>query len=160
MNAKETEILEEKLIPYKLATIQDYMTFMHYCQRQKINMDQLHQYVQQQFYAYEEMSTRSQNQQIAIEKMIAEKFPRCSICKSQLMLEDINNNDARMVDDHSHSWWICPDPDCKFEPETDDRYPQEIMADMGILINKPKMSRAKRRRAANQKRRGQPQRKG
>jgi hypothetical protein len=55
-----------------------------------------------------------------------------------------------MIDEHSKSWMICPDPNCELEPITSDKYPYEILIDLGIQVHQKSKPPpiAKRKKAA------------
>lgn len=91
------------------------------------------------------------------EKIYLKRAPDCPVCGQRLLIEEINNHPRRMVDDHSHSWWVCQNPICEYDPKLDDRFPHEIMDDLGIPPVPgfhPPIRSTRRMRAASQQRSG------
>lgn len=71
--------------------------------------------------------------QVWIDKFIA-KAPKCEVCGRPMVLEIVNNMPKRMIDDHSKTWWICPDGYCEGEPITSDKTVAQVLADMKMTF--------------------------
>lgn len=78
------------------------------------------------------------------------KAPGCQVCGKKLLLEPINNTPKRMVDDHSKSWWVCPDQECTFDPIMSDKTPFKILSGLGVPL--PKTAQAQVRQPQTKKR--------
>lgn len=163
LTEKRIDELNEKLVAYPLSLLQDFLTLRIHCERTDIDIEELPGYVRH--LAGDVARMEAQKSRVA-QRVIDEKGPRCTVCEQPLILEDINNRRSRMVDNHSHSWWICSDPFCTSEPILSDKYPYEILSDMGVQVhrkpNKPESinqpeSINRRKRAASQQRGRKPQ---
>ena len=150
MKDYEIKRIADRLTAYSLGMLQDFITFDKLCKKHKIKIEEVAEYVRTQFDRSGYFKLKTQSQQIFMDKMVQEKFPHCPICDSRLMLEEVNTDLARIIDDHSHSWWICPDIACEYDPETSDKHPYEILSDMGIMVHKrkPTPSSSRRKKAA------------
>lgn len=156
--AKMTKVFKEKLdkdlSAFSLSMLQDFMTFKKHCKRQGIDENEVANYIKEIVIA----EGTERRKQVELEAALFEKAPRCSVCKSAMMLEEINNRASRMIDDHSHSWWICPDPTCPGDPIVSDMYPYEVLSDLGIAVHKtmPAPTSLRRQKAAAKQRRLEP----
>jgi hypothetical protein len=120
--------LEGVLSVFSFGMLRDFLTFMVVCERERIDMQEVPKFLRQRAARRHEFILQAE------EKMaeIAEKAPVCDVCGNVLSLEDVNDRKSRMVDDHSKSWWVCPDPECLFDPVTSDKYIHEVVADLGV----------------------------
>lgn len=82
----------------------------------------------------EETFKKNREHSKAMRKIYEAKAPKCDVCGKVMGLEAINNIPSRMIDDHSKSWWFCPDINCEGDPITDDRAVLEIHAEFGLKI--------------------------
>jgi hypothetical protein len=154
---KRKEELIALLAAFPFGMLQDFVTFSLHCERENIKLHEVIGYIESQIKDEFIAAERAYNRQQAVKKIVAEKFPYCPVCKNQLRLEAINNHPGRVIDDHSKSWWICPDPECEYEPVLSDEHPQKVLSDMGIVMDRTNkqlnpQSRAKRARAAGRQR--------
>ena len=128
------EELEGLLAVWPFSLVQDFMTFSDHLELMHINAEEIREYIRHRSEneQYEAATTFSRMKKI--NETIREKFPRCPICGNILFIQDINNHPSRMVDDHSRSWWICPDMQCEFEPVLNDKFSREVLSDNGIFL--------------------------
>jgi hypothetical protein len=159
LSDEKIEEISEKLAAYPMSLLQDFLTFRGHCRRVGIDENEIPDFVK---YMSGDIARLQARKSREARKIIEEKGPRCTICKTLLVLEDINDRESRMIDDHSKSWWVCPNELCDFEPILSDKYPYEILSDLGIQVhkklNKAPMPNMKRRRAASQATRLRPER--
>lgn len=142
LTEKRIDELNARLAGYPLSLLQDFLTLRIHCERTGIDIEELPGYVRHLAGDVARMEARKSR---AAQRVINEKGPRCTVCKQHLILEDINDQRSRMVDDHSKSWWTCPDLFCTSEPIVSDKYPYEILSDMGIMVHeKPSSNRRKK----------------
>lgn len=155
--ANRRDELEKLLAAFPLSMLQDFITFTMHCKREKIEDHEIVNFIKEQVAIGNEISSRVFKREIEVKKLMAEKFPYCAVCGQQLGIQEVNNHPSRMIDDHSKSWWICPDAECEADPILNDKYPYEIFIDLGIPVNQPLKPQSSRRRslaAAAKKRRG------
>lgn len=130
---------------FTISLLQDCVTLITHCRREKISVEEIVQYLKRETSPRE----RLLKNEVRLQEYTSEKIPNCPVCKiNKLRLEDINNHIARMIDDHSHSWWTCPDPECDYDPETSDKYPYEVLSDLGVMVRKPHKRPSQRKKAA------------
>lgn len=146
--------LEKLLAAFPFSLLQDFITFTRHCKLHRIDAGEVDDFVR---HFVGDVARRKIRQSREVTEAMLEKAPRCTVCGSVLTLEDVNNRKSRMIDDHSKSWWICPDMLCEMDPITTDKYAYEIFIDMGIQVHRPtnQTSTAKRQKAAIQQRSGQ-----
>ena len=148
MKDHEIKRIAGRLTGYPLGMLQDFVTFDKLCKKHGIKIEEVAEYLKSTFDRGGIFKLKAQSRQILMDKMVQEKFPKCPVCNSRLMLEEVNTDLARIIDDHSHSWWVCPDIACEYDPETSDKYPYEILSDMGIMVHKQRKSLTRRKKAA------------
>ncbi len=151
MKDYEIKRIADRLTAYPLGMLQDFITFDTLCKKHKIKIEEVAEYIRTQFDKSGYFKLRSQSHQILMDKIMQDKFPHCPICNSRLALEEVNTDLARIIDDHSNSWWICPDITCDYDPETSDKHPYEILSDMGIMTHKRRPTLLTRRKKAAMK---------
>jgi len=147
------EEIDIHLAAFSLSMLQDFITFKRHCEKTGIEEAEVVSYLRHE--AKKNLEKRRQADEQAVS--LSEKSPRCSVCDSQLMLEYINDKPQRMIDDHSNSWWICPDPECPFDPIISDKYPHEILTDIGVIVHRPQppdQAMRRKKAAAVQRRSG------
>jgi hypothetical protein len=139
--------------------LQDFVTFQVICKRAGIEEGEVALYVR---HHVGDMARLNRRKTIEAARIYDEKARTCPVCGLKMTIQPINDDDSRMVDDHSKSWWICPDINCECEPIVSDLYPHEILIDMGVPVHKPKhpqaASRKRMRSAAKQRGCGQRRR--
>jgi hypothetical protein len=133
------KLLEERIVEldgsfaaFTLGLMQDFLTFQKHCARIGITYEEVEGYVQHNALK-EDKKTREITR---VAELMGRRSPKCPVCKMQLILEPVNHNDASMVDDHSNSWWVCVDPGCEGESILSDKYPYEVLADLGVPVNR------------------------
>ena len=151
MKDYEIKRIADRLTAYPLGMLQDFITFDRLCKNHKIKIEEVAEYIRTKFDDSGYFKLRSQSHQILMDRAMQDKFPHCPICNSRLVLEEVNTDLARIIDDHSRSWWICPDVACEHDPETSDKYPYEILSDMGIMVHQRKPAPSNRRKKAAMK---------
>ena len=140
--------LNRLLGAFTISLLQDCITFNTHCERQKISLEEVVLFIQRGTSPRDRMLKN----EVLLRDSTLEKLPFCPVCKEgKLRLEEINNHPARMIDDHSHSWWTCPDPDCDFDPEISDKHPYEILSDLGVMVRKSHKRPSQRKKAAMKK---------
>lgn len=131
MKEEDFEKFEQIFAAFPFALIQDFVTFSTHMKKHNVTMDQIKEYVLDRVIAQEEGLKRMR---FSGPQVMQRQGPRCPECKAPLMLEPINNTPARMVDDHSRSWWVCPNLHCEYEPELTDKPIWEVLSDLGVPI--------------------------
>jgi len=149
--------LQDNLAAYPISMLQDFITFMVHCKKLNIKTSDIALFIKTEIENGNIEAQKSYERGIAIKKIMAEKMPYCPVCNTQLRLEPINNHPARIIDDHSKCWWVCPGESCEFDPVLSDQEPWKVIGDLGIPVyNIPKtmtpQKRAKRMRAAGRQR--------
>ena len=163
MKKERFQHLEKYLAVFQLSLLQDFVTFYHHCRSGEIEVEEVAEFIRQKAFRNHSLEVQRNIYNEKIQKMIVEKFPRCPLCGQRLSLEEINNHPRRMIDGHSHSWWVCSNMNCEFEPELSDKFPYEILSDLGIPVHKPIAPRGSLRReraAASQRSRCGGKKKG
>lgn len=149
--------LREKLAVYSISMLQDFLTFLNHCEKNKIDSSEVRGFIQTEIDEGYITADRAFARMETLKKMYVEKMPRCPICDSQLEVEAINNHPARIVDKKSKSWWVCQRVYCDFDPILSKQEPWQEVADLGIPVHKkPKpinpRKKEKRMRAASRQR--------
>ena len=158
LTKQRIEELDSKLAAFPFSLLQDFLTFGIHCERFGIDMDEIPAFLRHHVGDVARVQNKQRRETI---KVLMENSPRCQVCNSIMMLEPINDQENRMVDDHSMSWWVCPDPDCGCDPIMSDKYPFEILTDLGVpvhrVIKQPQTGAQTRKRArsATQRRCGE-----
>lgn len=160
LDQSRLDILEKQLAAFPFSLLQDFLTFTKHCESHGIDVTEVEEFVR--YHAGEGARERAREMR-NVTRQLVEKSPKCKVCGMVMLLENVNERRSRMIDDHSKSWWICPDPLCEMEPILSDKYPYEIVADLGIQIHRvsnqpPKPPPAKRTRAAMAQRQSGKQR--
>lgn len=149
LTEKRIKELEDMLAAFPFSLLQDFITFTKHCERLDIDADEIPDFVRHFIGDVARVQAR-QSRDFA--RQYEEKASRCTICNSILIIEDINDRKSRMIDKHSKSWMICPNRMCEFDPIMSDKYPYEILSDLGIQVHQKSKeslpSTAKRQKAA------------
>jgi len=158
LTKERIEKLDLELAAFPLSMMQDFLTFQIHCERTGIDAGEIPGYLR---YHLGENARVINRKAVEATRILIDKSPKCPVCKMVMSLEPINDDRTRMIDDHSKSWWVCPDPACSCEPILDDKYPHEILMDLGVPVHKPfkpQSSARRKRSAARQRNCGQKRR--
>jgi hypothetical protein len=131
---KRQEELRDLLAPFSLSMLRDFVTFSTHCRRKLIDPSEIPEFIKQEIKERRVTIERGTARDKLLRKIIIKKSPKCSECGKTLVLEEINNDIRRMIDDHSQSWWVCPDLLCVFDPILKDETVFEILSDLGIPV--------------------------
>jgi len=143
LSIKRIEMLDEVFAAFPFSMLQDFITFQVHCKRAGIDAGEIVQYVR---HHVGDIAILNQRKELEASRIFAQKAPKCLICNMTMSLEPINNYESRMIDEHSKSWWVCPDINCAGEPIISDMYPFEVLIDLGIPVHKPITPQAKSRK--------------
>lgn len=147
MDKERHQDIDRILGSFQFSMLQDFVTFSTLCRRESIGIDEVAAYIEHEVLSQHVSMQRVYRQQMKIRQAIKDNFPHCPVCRRQLSVEEINDHPARTIDDHSHSWWICPDPFCSYEPEASDKFPYQILSEFGVPVAKPRIQQPDTRRA-------------
>ena len=151
------EELQKALAAYPISMLQDFVTFSIHCERLNIKISEVIFFIRAEIESDNIETERAYDRAIVVNKLMIEKFPYCPICKRQLVLEGVNDNPSRIIDDHSKCWWVCSNRICDFDPILSDQHPNEILYELGIPVykkSKPLPSKKRQKAAALKRERG------
>ena len=147
MDSDRFENLTQALAAFPFRLLQDFVTLMRYCKREEITLQEIVDYVVEVRQIFAEGGIDPSFRRTQAEVDMLKKLPKCEFCGLALRVEPVNNTRRRMVNDHSRSWWICPNPECDHEPVLSDRPPAEELERIGIVTLATAYRRKARRKS-------------